>query len=131
MWKWKCGSAVEQCQGMCVTYCEWFVGNVKRKARNAWIVQEMVSETGDRETEERPQWRKEGKKERLQQTEERIEKNHREDQERIPWQYTWRDCGISTNTTLWFSLHEETETSLEIKPLDSKFCHWILSTVVV
>jgi len=53
---------VEGNQEMCVTYCEClFFGKVDRKFRFVWLAQEMLSETDDREVEERPKLKKEGR----------------------------------------------------------------------
>lgn len=47
--------------------------------------------------------------EELQNTEEIIDKEHRESHEEIPW-----DNGISKNTTLWLNVNNEEGTSYKV-----------------
>jgi len=60
--------------------------------------------------EECEQWRR---KEQLSETEEQIEKSHRQGQEGISWVHMWRDHGISKNRTLLFNVHEDQGTRVE------------------
>jgi hypothetical protein len=65
--------------------------------------------------------------EELQETEERIEKSHRQGQKGISSERMYRDYGISQNRPLQFDVHEDKRTRLEGDPRDSKYWHRTLS----
>jgi hypothetical protein len=75
------------------------VGKVEKKARKPWITQEMISKM-----DERRKWKnvnnEEGRKEKLQKTEERIEKSDGQHQEGISGEHMRGYHRISKNRTL-------------------------------